>query len=260
MATLTYDPTPADQPEFSPEEREAIAIGEQAEADQQQMLAGKFKDAEALEQAYIELQKKLGTNDADETDTPEQEVRDEEDSSEEEVDPIVDLLNVASEEYYNNDGTLSEDTINELSQLDSSDLIAAYIEMQGQNEQPQAVDLSSEDISSIYSMAGGEQDYNNLTSWASENLPDEYIEAFDSLVDKGDARMVQLAVAGLRAEYEKANGFEGQMLTGKAAQNKVDVFRSQAEVVEAMSDPRYDRDPAYRQDVFAKLERSPIQY
>jgi hypothetical protein len=260
MATLTYDPTPADQPEFSPEEQEAIAIGEQAAADQQQMLAGKFKDAEALEQAYIELQKKLGTNDADETDTPEQEVRDEEDPSEEEVDPIVDLLNVASEEYYNNDGTLSEDTINELSQLDSSDLIAAYIEMQGQGEQPQAVDLSSEDINSIYSMAGGEQDYNNLTSWASENLPDEYIEAFDSLVDKGDARMVQLAVAGLRAEYEKANGFEGQMLTGKAAQNKVDVFRSQAEVVEAMSDPRYDRDPAYRQDVFDKLNRSPVQY
>ena len=29
------------------------------------MLAGKFKDAEALEQAYIELQKKLGTNEAD---------------------------------------------------------------------------------------------------------------------------------------------------------------------------------------------------
>ena len=68
MATLTYDPTPADQPEFSPEEQEAIAIGEQAEADQQQMLAGKFKDAEALEQAYIELQKKLGEPNEDETD------------------------------------------------------------------------------------------------------------------------------------------------------------------------------------------------
>ena len=62
MATLTYDPTPADQPELNESEQEALAIGEQAEADQQQMLAGKFKDAEALEQAYIELQKKLGEN------------------------------------------------------------------------------------------------------------------------------------------------------------------------------------------------------
>ena len=259
MATLTYDPTPADQPEFSPEEQEAIAIGEQAEADQQQMLAGKFKDAEALEQAYIELQKKLGTN---ETDTDAEEAGFEETSEElqeeEEVNPITDLLSAASEEFYGNDGTLSEDTLAELSKLDSNDLIAAYIEMQG--EQAQATDLSNEDVAAIYSIAGSEEAYNNLTSWAGENLPGEYIEAFDSLVDTGNSRMVQLAVAGLRAEYEKANGFEGQMLTGKAAQPQVDVFRSQAEVVAAMQDPRYDNDPAYRQDVFQKLERSNIQY
>ena len=30
MATLTYDPTPADQPEFNEAEQEALAIGEQA--------------------------------------------------------------------------------------------------------------------------------------------------------------------------------------------------------------------------------------
>ena len=60
MATLTYDPTPADQPEFNDAEQEALKIGEAAAEDQQCMLAGKFKDAEALEQAYIELQKKLG--------------------------------------------------------------------------------------------------------------------------------------------------------------------------------------------------------
>ena len=259
MAQLTYDPTPADQPEFNEAEQEALAIGEaQAEAESQ-MLAGKFKDAEALEQAYIELQKKLGENDEDESE-PAEEVRDEEDATEEEVNPVQDLLASASEEFYNNDGTLSEDTLNELGKLDSNDLIAAYIQMQGENQQPQAVDLSNEDVNAIYSMAGGEQEYNNLTNWAGENLPDEYIEAFDSLVDKGDARMVQLAVAGLRAEFEKANGFEGQMLTGKAAQNKVDVFRSQAEVVQAMNDPRYDRDPAYRQDVFNKLGRSNLQY
>ena len=40
----------------------------------------------------------------------------------------------------------------------------------------------------------------------------------------------------------------------------MDVFRSQAEVVAAMKDARYDRDPAYRQDVFNKLERSQLQY
>jgi hypothetical protein len=111
MATLTYDPTPADQPEFSPEEQEAIAIGEQAEAEQQQMLAGKFKDAEALEQAYIELQKKLGTNESEETES----VRDEETPAEEEVkeeaNPNFELLNKASEEFYSNEGKVSAETL-----------------------------------------------------------------------------------------------------------------------------------------------------
>ena len=45
----------------------------------------------------------------------------------------------------------------------------------------------------------------------------------------------------------------------KAAQT-VDGFRSQAEVVAAMSDPRYERDPAYRQDLYDKLERSNVQF
>ena len=259
MATLTYDPTPADQPEFSPEEQESLAIGEQAVADQQELLAGKFKDAEALEQAYIELQKKLGTN---ETDTNAEEAQPEEkeqlQEEEEEVNPVQDLLNSASEEFYNNEGEISQETLDELSKLDSNDLISAYIAMQ--SGETQTTDLSNDEISAIYSIAGSEEQYNNLTSWAGENLPQDYIDAFDSLVDKGDARMVELAVAGLRAEYEKKNGYEGEMLTGKASQPQADVFRSQAEVVQAMSDPRYDRDPAYRQDVFAKLERSNIQY
>ncbi len=61
MATLTYDPTPADQPEFNEAEQEALAIGEAAAAEQEQLLAGKFKDAEALEQAYVELQSKFSS-------------------------------------------------------------------------------------------------------------------------------------------------------------------------------------------------------
>ena len=46
------------------------------------------------------------------------------------------------------------------------------------------------------------------------------------------------------------------MVTGKPPTNTKDVYRSQAELVRAMSDKRYDNDPAYRQDVIAKLERS----
>ena len=91
-------------------------------------------------------------------------------------------------------------------------------------------------------------------------MPREYVDAFNNLVEEGNLEMVQLAVAGLQSQFVQANGYEGEMLTGKAAQPQVDAFRSQAEVVAAMHDPRYDNDPAYRQDVFQKLERSNLAY
>ena len=72
----------------------------------------------------------------------------------------------------------------------------------------------------------------------------------------GSVDAIKLAVSGFRTQYENANGYEGTMYTGKAPQTSKDVFRSQAELVSAMSDRRYDRDPAYRQDVIEKLERS----
>ena len=148
--------------------------------------------------------------------------------------------------------------MDQLAELDSNDLISAYIEMQGQTRQDN--DLTDQQAADIRSMVGGDEAYGQLTQWAAESLDDAYITAYDNIVETGDVRMIQLALAGLQAEYEKANGYEGEMLTGKAAAPKVDAFRSQAEVVRAMQDPRYDNDPAYRQDVFAKLERSNLEY
>ena len=255
MATLTYDPTPADQPEFNEAEQEALAIGEQAEADQQQMLAGKFKDAEALEQAYIELQKKLGeTNE-------EPEVREQEETAEEEVEanPTVDLINEASK-LYAEKGELTPEIMEQFTSMSSTDLVNAYMEMQGNLPAAESPDLTDGEVNQIKNSVGGEEGYNQLMQWSGENLDQADIEAFDALVESGNARLIRLAVSGLKSEMEKAVGFDGEMITGRAPNQPADVFRSQAEVVEAMGDPRYDRDPAYRNDVFEKLSRSNIQY
>ena len=48
------------QGELNSDEQESLAIGEEMSKDQETMLAGKYKNAEELEAAYIELQKKLG--------------------------------------------------------------------------------------------------------------------------------------------------------------------------------------------------------
>lgn len=253
MATLTYDPTPADQPEFNEAEQEALAIGEaQAEAEQQ-MYAGKFKDAEALEQAYIELQKKLGQT--DEVQTSDEGGKEESPTEEEEVESSV--FDTAAKEW-NENGQLTDETIKALSEMDSSELVQAYIE--AQNQRQPAEDLTQDQISQVYNIAGGEEQYQSLVKWAGENLPNEYVTAFDNLVETSDMYAIQLAVAGLQSTYADANGYEGRMLSGKSTTETPNTFRSQAEVVQAMADPRYDRDPAYRQDVFNKLERSNLSY
>ena len=261
MAILTYDPTPADQPELNEAEQEALAIGEQRAQEENRMLAGKYESAEELEKAYIELQKKLGeSNDGLREETQQQQGRREEEVEEQqpEADPLVDLLNSASEEYYSNEGKLSEETMSKLSEMDSKDLIEAYMQIQSQ---PAQVDyFTADQVTDIQNFVGGEEQYNGLVGWAAENMPQNFVQAFDNLINVGDPDMVKLAVVGLQAAYQEANGYEGRMLSGKPAQTQQDVFRSQAEVVAAMSDPRYDRDPAYRQDVFAKLDRSDLNY
>ena len=107
---------------------------------------------------------------------------------------------------------------------------------------------------------GGADQYTKMITWANENMESSTLETFNTMVGNGNADAVQLAVNGLKAQYDNAEGYEGKMLTGKPAKASGDVFRSQSEVVQAMSDLRYDRDPAYRQDVFDKLERSNLQF
>jgi hypothetical protein len=259
MAELTYDPTPADQPEFNEAEMEAIAIGEAAAREQEAQYAGKFKDAEELEKAYIELQKKLGANDEDGTDEGGLQEQQAEAEEEVEVSPAAELITNASAEYAET-GEISSEMMEQFSSMSSQELVDAYVEMQGQLPSQPTADLSESDVNIIKNSVGGEESYQNLMGWAADNMDPADIEAFDALVESGNARSIRLAAAGLRAQYESQNGFEGEMLTGRAPVQQADVFRSQAEVVQAMSDPRYDRDPAYRQDVFEKLDRSNINY
>lgn len=253
MATLTYDPTPADQPEFNEAELEALAVGEQQAQEENKMLAGKYESAEELEKAYLELQQKLG----EQSDG----LREEEgERREEEVEPSsAEILTAASEEFYANNGQLTEETVAKLTQMDSKELLDTYLSLQGQQQQA-APDLTEAEVNTIKGSVGGEEAYTNLMTWASQNLPQDYIQGFDNLVNNGDAYMIQLAIQGMQAAYQNNNGYEGTRLSGKAPAATQDVFRSQAEVVAAMSDPRYDRDPAYRNDVFAKLDRSNLSY
>ena len=258
---LTYDPTPADAPEFSEEEQDSLRVAEELGQQESELYAGKYQSAEELEEAYINLQKKLGSS--DDNDEVEDTTLDEDEYPEDVADG-VDLITTASEEYFENDGQISEETMERFTEMSSSELVEAYMAIKDRNPDIDsgggyAEDLTDAEMNQVYNSAGGEAEYNRLTSWAAQNLSNTKLNAFNDMIDKGNATAIQIAVAGLRAEYGAQEGYEGRMLTGKAARTQ-DGFRSQAEVVQAMSDPRYERDEAYRQDVYNKLERSNVQF
>ena len=262
--TLSYQPevTTETMPDnLTPEEQESLAVGEKLQGDQEQLLAGKYKSSEELEKAYIELQKKLGDSNKEE---PEESSVKEEPEEKPQLSEGATLITDASKEYYDNGNKLSPETLAKFSTLSSQDLIKAYMEVQSNPEfQQQAAppaEITTSQINQIKNSAGGEKAYANIVNWAKTNLPQDQINAFDEVVNTGSVQAIQLAVSGLKAQYDDANGVEGRMVTGKTAPNNGEVFRSQAELVRAMNDSRYDSDPAYRQDVIEKLDRSDLEF
>ena len=250
---LTYDPTPADAPEFTADEQDSIAVAEKLGEQESELLAGKYENAEQLEQAYLELQRKLGSDDDEVEDTT---LDEDEVEYDENVVTGIETIQSASDEYYANEGQLSEETMEKFGEMSSRDLVEAYMAIQENTDPSDSYpDLSDAEMNTVYNSVGGEKEYNNLTSWAADNMDDRALDAFNSVIDQGNPVAIQLAVAGMKAEYDNQEGYEGRMLTGKAAKAS-DGFRSQAELVQAMKDPRYATDPAYQQDVYDKLERS----
>jgi len=258
---LTYDPSNDPETIEAEDQRDAesLEIGEQLAEEEGKLLAGKYKDAEDLEAAYIELQKKLGSNDDEPTEeTVEQE--DEEDPFKD--DPAGQTVFQAANEM-NDSGELSADTIANLEQMNAADFVDAMsrLEPEGDDAEPQAesVGLTDSDINDIQTAVGGTDAYNAMTSWAQDNFTPQEIQAYDNALEGGNMDNINLALQALYYRYTDSVGSEGDMIQGKAS-TAVDGFRSQAEVVRAMGDSRYDSDPAYRQDVYNKLERSNIKF
>ena len=264
MPEMTYDPTPADVAEFSAEELDSLQVGQQVEEAEAKMLAGKYENAEQLEKAYLELQQKLGErNSVSEQAEPEGEQLQEEEVQEEtqevEYSETEQFVLDATAEWDEN-GELSDETYKKFASMSSQDLVDAYLNTLDDGDYDEPVrDLSDSEVNQIQNFAGGQEAYGNLMQWASENVDPTYVQAFDSLIDSGDPATIQLAVAGLMATQQEQQGYEGRMYRGSAAyENSAPAFRSQAELVAAMNDPRYDNDPAYRQDVFDALARSEL--
>ena len=121
--------------------------------------------------------------------------------------------------------------------------------------------LSEAQANQLFEMVGGEKAYKSMIDWAGQNFSKEEVQMYDAVMAKGDPNSIFFAVQALNSKYTDSVGNDGQLLTGQRSAAQQDAsFRSQQELVQAMSDPRYDRDPAFRDDVIRKLQNSDIDF
>jgi len=236
------------QGELNADEQESLQIGEEMQEAEDNRLAGKYKNAEELEAAYIELQKKLGSPKEEETTQEPEET--EESTEETSKASLFDRL-------WDEQGEYTEETLKELSDSKPEDLAKMYLEYRNSNKKQQ---ITEEAAKTLKASIGGDKTYNEMIQWAGQNLNDNEINMYDSVIDSGDMNAAYFAMQALSYRFKDAVGVDGNLLQGKAPSETVKGFKSQAEVVAAMQDPRYDRDPAYRQEVMTKLENSNVNF
>jgi len=228
---------------------------EQVPSDRPDWLPEKFADVEQMAQAYENLEKRLGSEE------PESQAEEEFESYEEAeqtVSEVSDLLDDAGLDFevlqqeYMQQGELSPEAYEALEEAGfPEELVETWIA--GQEALTQGIEAS------VYDLVGGQESYGDMLNWAADNLSDAQVEAYDRAVGSGDIELVNLAVQGLQSQYQASEGIAPQLLGGDNNTSVGGRFGSWSEVTTAMSDPRYDTDMAYRQQVANKLANSDIK-
>jgi hypothetical protein len=223
-------------------------------------LPEKFNSVEELAKSYSELEKKLG-----EQSQPTKESVDPVSKAEikKEEQPKSDLdiatkavdsagLNMDSlAEEYAKDGKLADGSYKS---LEKAGIPKEYVDRFIAGQQA----IADQQSASVKSMVGGTEAYDSMSEWASNNLSETEKQAYNTAVNSKDLEAVKLAVVGLKARYAQATGSEPKLVEGKASPSGEQGFSSWAQVTQAMSDPRYAKDPAYQAEVKNKLANSKI--
>ena len=215
-----------------------------------QWLPEKFKSAEDLAKAYAELEKKVGTpakEEAEASDTEKSKDGDEKKTEDEpaKASEVVTKLNesfAANGELSEADYALAESIGHDRATVD--DFIA------GQKA------LADQATQRITDAAGGKESMDRMFTWAKTGLSGSEIDTFNKSMEGKDVNAAVIAMEQLKARYEKANGRDPKLITGKPQGASHDTYGSWAEVSSDMSDPKYKVDPAFRQKVADKLGRS----
>ena len=278
--TIRYDTSddPVAAQAIAEKEAESLKIGEELMAKQEKMLAGKYKSAEELESAYLELQKKLGESPTEQAE-PESESEYElytddgnvnyETANELYGDQLGNLFKnnnidpfAMSKHFEENGGKLNDEMYGQLEKAGlSKSVVDNYLDgvrnEVGYNPDPAEPALSEADVNELKGLAGGEEGYKNLMDWAGNNLGQDAAEDYDAVLATGNKSAVKFAITALLGKYEDSMGRDSKIVTGK--ESSTENYRSMAEVVRDMNKPEYRTDEAYRDDVLRKLAQSNLK-
>jgi hypothetical protein len=268
--------TQSESPALSAENEEMLAAMAGEDEKEGELLAGKYKSVEDLEKAYKELQTKLSRGESADPAPEDSSAADSDDGESEEEDKPAgnareiygDLIGGKLEEAqidfqdmnvrWQQSGTLEAEDYEQLAEAGfNRDMVDAYLSGL-QYKQAQDTALSVKEVASIKQSLGGEAEYNKMIEWAAANLSADEVEGFNQIINTQPMAAVKMAITGLHARYSAVEGREPKLIGGRAPKGSTDKFESTAQLVEAMSDPRYSKDPAYQKKVQDKLSRSSI--
>lgn len=225
-------------------------------------LPEKFNSVEELVKSYSELEKKLGEqSQPKESVDPVSKTEVKEETKEEQPKSDLDIATKAVDsaglnmdslaEEYAKDGKLAD---NSYKSLEKAGIPKEYVDRFIAGQQA----IADQQSASVKNMVGGAESYDAMSEWASNNLSETEKQAYNTAVNSKDLEAVKLAVVGLKARYAQATGSEPKLVEGKASPSGEQGFDSWAQVTQAMSDPRYSKDPAYQAEVKNKLANSKI--
>jgi len=254
----------------------ALSLEDQQSLDQtsttegSDLLAGKYKSVEDLEKGYQELQQKLGRGETtDDTEVSESEPEQENAVEERSATEIYgDFIGSRFEENgidfqdmntrWQQSGELTTEDYGELEGAGfTREMVDSYLSGV-QFRAAQDSELAAKEVMSIKQEFGGEKAYSDMIGWAGENLDEGEINAFNNMIKTPDTNQIRMALAGLQARYTASANREPKLIGGKAPRGPREKFESTAQVVQAMNDPLYQSDPAYRKKVSDKLARSNV--
>ena len=228
-------------PESEAPAQEDTSVGQPADVPDKFRLEDGSVDVNGMLASYAELEQKLAGGEAE----PAQETtQNSQDALSEEN------LQVYTQEVAEH-GNLTEESYAALEEYGyPRDLVAQYVA----GQQAQAAVAQQELLTPV----GGMEGYGKLTEWADKNLSEQEISAYDAVMNSGNHSQMQMNIQGLYARFQQATGIPSLIQGDTGSTSASSGYRSWSEVTEAMRNPLYQKDPAYRRDVQNRLAASDL--